>query len=81
MGREIDDRLILGFLSVLTVLSLVMFTGVGWNVLTALGVGFVLVSVHAVFRGTDDLYVEEGEDGLLKSVVGSSMIRGYGEIL
>ncbi|KAK1375950.1 hypothetical protein POM88_032143 [Heracleum sosnowskyi] len=56
--RLIDDRTVLIGLSIITVISL-LFTGAVGNIISALLFGVVVVAVHAVFRRTDDLSLDE----------------------
>lgn len=80
LHRALDDRLVLAALSALTVAALVL-TGVWLNVVVALLVATAAVLLHASFRNTEDLYVDELEvsvGGLVSVVDGSPTKRtGY----
>ncbi|CAN4093339.1 unnamed protein product [Withania somnifera] len=73
-NRMVDDRIVMVLLGIITVVSLVL-TRVWLNVLVAVVVGMVLVFLHATFRITEDLFLEEDDvaDGGLHSFVGTSV--------
>nr|GEW73046.1 prenylated rab acceptor PRA1 [Tanacetum cinerariifolium] len=73
MNHVFDDRVVLMALSLLTIFALAC-TDVGVILLVAVGVGAGVVVVHAGIRGTDDLFLDENEngDGGLVSVVGGN---------
>ncbi|RDX80514.1 PRA1 family protein F4, partial [Mucuna pruriens] len=79
LRRALDDRLVLAALSAVTVAALVL-TGVWLNVVVSLLVAAAAVALHATFRSTEDLYVDELEvsDGGLVSVVGGSPTKRTG---
>ncbi|KAI6692633.1 hypothetical protein NL676_020343 [Syzygium grande] len=73
LGRSFDDRVVLAGLSFVTAIALVL-TGVGLNVLISLAIGVFVIGLHAGFRNSEDLYVDEEESGLF-SVVGNQPLR------
>ncbi|XP_058748599.1 PRA1 family protein F3-like [Vicia villosa] len=79
-GRSIDDRVSAAVLAVVTVVAL-GFTGVWLNVLISVVVGVLVVVLHAAFRSTEDLYVDEHEGydgGLLSFAAGTPTKRTTG---
>ncbi|KAM5552950.1 PRA1 family protein D [Rosa sericea] len=59
-GFPVGDRVVMAVLGVVTVVALVL-THVWLNVVVSGVVGVVLVCLHAVFRGTEDLVMEDKE--------------------
>ncbi|URD73829.1 PRA1 family protein [Musa troglodytarum] len=59
-GRPITDGIILGVLSVATIFALI-FSNVGSTVFGAIMIGTVIICLHAVFRATDNLFLDETE--------------------
>ncbi|MED6182063.1 hypothetical protein PIB30_025301 [Stylosanthes scabra] len=75
LGRVIDDRAVAAVLAVVTVVA-VAVTGVWVNVVVSVLVGIAVVVLHAAFRSTEDLYVDESDGGGgLLSFVGSPTKR------
>ncbi|KAK7376268.1 hypothetical protein VNO78_34731 [Psophocarpus tetragonolobus] len=68
LNRTIDDSILLCVLALLSVVSLVS-THVGLNVLLSLILAALLLSLHAAFRVTQDLFLHE--QSRLLSVVGT----------
>ncbi|KAB5557518.1 hypothetical protein DKX38_008427 [Salix brachista] len=81
IGRSIDDRVVLGLLAAITIVALI-FTHVWLNVLVSVLIGVAVVVLHAAFRGTENLYVEEhdlADEGLF-SFVGSPVRGGNARV-
>ncbi|GLT58334.1 hypothetical protein SLA2020_312340 [Shorea laevis] len=66
-NRTIDDRVVLIVLSILTIVFLFL-THATWNIVGSLLIGAAVVLVHAVFRRTDDLFLDEEAAGLTSGV-------------
>ena len=75
-NRSFDDRVLLCVLGLVTIVALA-YTDLGLDVLIALIIGVVVVGVHAAFRGTEDLFLDEESavEGGLLSVAGSQPLR------
>lgn len=57
-GRLISDKLILTLLSIVTLVALLL-TGATWNIVSSVSIAVVIVLIHAVFRKTEDLYLDD----------------------
>lgn len=77
LGFQVDDRVVIGALFAVTVTGLVL-THVWVNVLVSVVVGAVLVILHAWFRSTDDLVMDDQESpfGVLLDDLGGDSARG-----
>ncbi|OIW11849.1 hypothetical protein TanjilG_31599 [Lupinus angustifolius] len=70
VGHVVDDRVVLVVMAVITVVVLLL-THATVNIMVAVSVGVVVVVVHAVFRKTENLYLDEEEEGLLNNAAAS----------
>lgn len=59
-GQEIDDLVVLIGLCGVTILMLIL-THATYNLAVGVGTGLLLVLIHSVLRGTDDLYIVKNE--------------------
>ncbi|KAB2629868.1 PRA1 family protein E-like [Pyrus ussuriensis x Pyrus communis] len=76
-NQSFDDRVVAVALGFVTVVALV-FTHVGLNVLVALIVAVVIIGLHAAFRVTEDLFLDEetaAENGLVSVVASQQSLR------
>lgn len=55
-----DDRFVVVGLAIITVVALIL-THVWLNVLASIAIGIALVCLHAAFRGTEDLVMDDQE--------------------
>ncbi|KAJ4957392.1 hypothetical protein NE237_024503 [Protea cynaroides] len=65
VGRTVDDRVVLIVWSVVTIIAFLLTRGTV-NIIVSLLIGLPVVLVHAIFRKTDDLFLDEeamGSDG------------------
>ncbi|KAJ4952713.1 hypothetical protein NE237_029545 [Protea cynaroides] len=77
-NRTIDDRIVLIVLSVLTLIFLLL-TRATLNIIVSLLIGLAVVLLHAVFRKTDDLFMDEeamssGGNGVTRPLTASTSI-------
>ncbi|XP_057736706.1 PRA1 family protein F3-like [Arachis stenosperma] len=63
-GHVIDDRIIVVVMTIFT-LAVLLLTDATVNILVAVAVGVVVVVAHAVFRKTEDLFLDEEVTGLV----------------
>ncbi|GLU10036.1 hypothetical protein SLE2022_268650 [Rubroshorea leprosula] len=63
VGYEVDDRIVMTTLLVLTV-AVLFLTDVTENVIVGLTIGMVVVLVHGLLRSTDDLFFVDDEEGI-----------------
>ncbi|KAK4755490.1 hypothetical protein SAY87_009247 [Trapa incisa] len=76
LNYSVDDRIVIVGLSLVTIIALLL-TGVGLNVLVSLLIVVVIVGLHAAFRNSENLYVDEesANEGGLFSIVGDQPMR------
>ncbi|MED6217524.1 hypothetical protein PIB30_018538 [Stylosanthes scabra] len=63
-GHVIDDRIIVVVMTIFTV-AVLLLTDATVNILVAVAVGVMVVAVHAAFRKTQDLFLDEEVSGLV----------------
>lgn len=78
-GQPLDDATVLFGLGLVTFVVLVL-VGVGLNLFSSCLVIFVLVGLHAAFRVTDDLFLDEesaAQNGLISVVATQPITTTY----
>lgn len=63
LGHEIDQRVLMAALFLVTVLALFL-TNVKYNIIMALSIGLAVVLVHGALREPEDVFIVDDDEGL-----------------